>query len=60
MTHQWWHSQTQISLGQQQLLFNGKEIPNTARLNGSGVVDGDLLMLVSAPTPSRYNEMPNP
>jgi len=44
--------ETQISLGQQQLLFNGKEIPNTARLNGSGVVDGDLLMLVSAPTPS--------
>jgi hypothetical protein len=41
-------------------LFNGKEIPNTARLHRSGVVDGDLLMLVSAPTPSRYNEMLNP
>ncbi len=46
--------QTQVPLVQQQLLFNGKEVQNTMRLNAAGVGEDDLLMLVSAPTPSRY------
>ncbi len=46
--------QTQVPLFQQQLLFNGKEVQNTMRLNAAGVGEDDLLMLVSAPTPSRY------
>lgn len=40
--------ETQVPLAQQQILFNGKEIVNSARLNASGVGDNDLLMLVSA------------
>ncbi|KAG0619228.1 hypothetical protein M758_4G124600 [Ceratodon purpureus] len=40
--------ETQVPLAQQQILFNGKEIPNSSRLNASGVGDNDLLMLVSA------------
>jgi DNA damage-inducible protein 1 len=44
--------QTQVPLVQQQLLFNGKEVQNTMRLNAAGVGEDDLLMLVSAPTPS--------
>ena len=45
--------QTQVPLAQQQILFNGKEIPNSSRLNASGVGDNDLLMLVSARVASR-------
>ncbi|CAK9256575.1 unnamed protein product [Sphagnum jensenii] len=44
--------ETQVPLVQQQLLFNGKEVQNTMRLNAAGVGEDDLLMLVSAPTPS--------
>ncbi|KAH9549080.1 hypothetical protein CY35_10G001100 [Sphagnum magellanicum] len=44
--------ETQVPLVQQQLLFNGKEVQNTMRLNAVGVGEDDLLMLVSAPTPS--------
>lgn len=40
--------ETQVPLAQQQLLFNGREIPNSSRLNAAGVGDNDLLMLVSA------------
>lgn len=45
--------QTQVPLAQQQLLFNGREIPNSSRLNAAGVGDNDLLMLVSARAASR-------
>lgn len=41
--------QTSIPLSQQQILYDGKEIPNNGRLNAAGVVENDLLMLVSAP-----------
>eukprot|EP00246_Nothoceros_aenigmaticus_P012526 TRINITY_DN392_c0_g1_i2.p1 TRINITY_DN392_c0_g1~~TRINITY_DN392_c0_g1_i2.p1 ORF type:complete len:433 (-),score=74.94 TRINITY_DN392_c0_g1_i2:146-1444(-) len=41
--------ETQIPLHHQQLLFNGKEIPNTRRLNAVGVAEGDLLMVIEAP-----------
>eukprot|EP00252_Welwitschia_mirabilis_P024438 TRINITY_DN7254_c0_g2_i1.p1 TRINITY_DN7254_c0_g2~~TRINITY_DN7254_c0_g2_i1.p1 ORF type:complete len:410 (-),score=119.23 TRINITY_DN7254_c0_g2_i1:202-1431(-) len=40
--------ETQVSLQQQQLLHNGKEIRNTDRLNAIGVVEGDLIMMVPA------------
>ncbi|GAQ81962.1 DNA damage-inducible protein 1 [Klebsormidium nitens] len=40
--------ETQIPLRNQRLLFNGRNLPNDARLNGCGVKDGDLLMVVEA------------
>ncbi|CAM6122989.1 unnamed protein product [Calypogeia fissa] len=40
--------ETSIPLSQQQILYDGKEIPNNGRLNAAGVVENDLLMLVSA------------
>ncbi|KMS96573.1 hypothetical protein BVRB_8g201790 [Beta vulgaris subsp. vulgaris] len=36
-----------VSLQQQQLLCNGKEIKNHEKLNGLIVCDGDLIMMVS-------------
>ncbi|KMT12651.1 hypothetical protein BVRB_4g091100 [Beta vulgaris subsp. vulgaris] len=36
-----------VSLQQQQLLYNGKEMKNHEKLNGLGVCDGDLIMMVS-------------
>ncbi|XP_074303440.1 protein DNA-DAMAGE INDUCIBLE 1 [Silene latifolia] len=43
-----------IALQQQQLLYNGKEMRNHEKLSSLGVVDGDLIMMVSssAPLPS--------
>ncbi|XP_077214754.1 protein DNA-DAMAGE INDUCIBLE 1-like [Tasmannia lanceolata] len=38
--------ETRLSLQQQQLLFNGKEMRNTERLSSVGVRDGDLVMMV--------------
>lgn len=48
--------QTSVSLQQQQLLFNGKEIRNAERLRSVGVGDGDLVMMmrVSQSQPPRY------
>ncbi|BBN20263.1 DNA damage-inducible protein 1 [Marchantia polymorpha subsp. ruderalis] len=46
--------ETSIPLNEQQILHHGKEIPNHGRLNAAGVVENDLLMLVSS-TLSRQN-----
>ncbi|KAG6545501.1 hypothetical protein Mapa_013103 [Marchantia paleacea] len=40
--------ETSIPLNEQQILHHGKEIPNHGRLNAAGVVENDLLMLVSS------------
>eukprot|EP00262_Sarcandra_glabra_P007414 TRINITY_DN20214_c0_g1_i1.p1 TRINITY_DN20214_c0_g1~~TRINITY_DN20214_c0_g1_i1.p1 ORF type:complete len:411 (-),score=94.29 TRINITY_DN20214_c0_g1_i1:201-1433(-) len=40
--------ETRVSLGQQQLLFNGKEMKNAERLSSAGVRDGDLVMMMVA------------
>lgn len=54
--------ESRVPLQQQQLLFNGKEMRNTETLSGLGVVDGDLVMMVSNPSPARVssNEVLNP
>ncbi|CAL5390218.1 unnamed protein product [Camellia sinensis] len=39
--------ETQVSIQQQQLLYNGKEMRNAEKLSGLGVNDGDLVMMVS-------------
>lgn len=39
--------QTQVTLQQQQLLYNGKEMKNAERLGALGVGEGDLVMMVS-------------
>ncbi|XP_059662336.1 protein DNA-DAMAGE INDUCIBLE 1 [Cornus florida] len=39
--------ETQVTLQQQQLLFNGKEMRNAEKLSALGVNDGDLVMMVS-------------
>ncbi|PWA97487.1 ubiquitin family protein [Artemisia annua] len=40
--------ESQVPLQQQQLLYNGKEMRNAETLNGLGVTDGDLVMMVSS------------
>lgn len=45
--------ETQVSLQQQQLLYHGREIKNSDRLSSIGVVEGDLVMMVSLSTTSR-------
>ncbi|XP_071693564.1 protein DNA-DAMAGE INDUCIBLE 1-like [Rutidosis leptorrhynchoides] len=54
--------ESRVPLQQQQLLFNGKEMRNTETLSGLGVVDGDLVMMVSNTSSSRVssNEVLNP
>ncbi|KAM7269410.1 hypothetical protein ACFE04_024907 [Oxalis oulophora] len=57
--------ETRVSLNQQQLVYNGKEIRNHENLNALGVKDDDLLMMVSgitssAPPPSSNNLGLNP
>lgn len=52
--------ETSVSLHQQQLNFNGKEMKNSDRLSSLGVGDGDMVMMVplSSGTPSsdlRFN-----
>ncbi|KAI7986134.1 Protein DNA-DAMAGE INDUCIBLE 1 [Camellia lanceoleosa] len=37
----------QVSIQQQQLFYNGKEMRNAEKLSGLGVNDGDLVMIVS-------------
>ncbi|XP_058112943.1 protein DNA-DAMAGE INDUCIBLE 1 isoform X2 [Magnolia sinica] len=51
--------ETRVSLQQQQLLFNGKEIRNTERLSSLGVGEGDLLMMstVSPATRAPTNDL---
>ncbi|KAJ0965275.1 hypothetical protein J5N97_026413 [Dioscorea zingiberensis] len=39
--------ETSVSLQQQQLQFNGKEMRNSDRLSGVGVKDGDMMMMLS-------------
>lgn len=39
--------ETRVSLQQQQLLYNGKEMNNAEKLSSLGVNDGDLVMMVS-------------
>ncbi|KAL7249433.1 hypothetical protein ACSBR1_011594 [Camellia fascicularis] len=45
--------ETQVSIQQQQLLYNGKEMRNAEKLSGLGVNDGDLVMIVSHASSSR-------
>ncbi|XP_071702378.1 protein DNA-DAMAGE INDUCIBLE 1-like [Rutidosis leptorrhynchoides] len=54
--------ESRVPLQQQQLLFNGKEMRNAETLSGLGVVDGDLVMMVSNTSSSRVssNEVMNP
>ncbi|KAK9733194.1 hypothetical protein RND81_04G050400 [Saponaria officinalis] len=40
-----------VALQQQQLLYNGKEMRNHEKLSSLGVVDGDLIMMVSNSVP---------
>ncbi|XP_074571582.1 protein DNA-DAMAGE INDUCIBLE 1 [Curcuma longa] len=40
--------ETNVSLHQQRLHFNGKEIGNSQRLSALGVGDGDMIMMVSS------------
>ncbi|KAL9235255.1 hypothetical protein vseg_010030 [Gypsophila vaccaria] len=40
-----------VALQQQQLLYNGKEMRNHEKLSSLGVVDGDLIMMVSSSAP---------
>ena len=42
--------QTTVSLHQQKLHFNGKELKNSDRLSGVGVKDGDMMMMLSVAT----------
>ncbi|KAH9610433.1 hypothetical protein KSS87_007358 [Heliosperma pusillum] len=44
-------SRSGIALQQQQLLYNGKEMRNHEKLSSLGVVDGDLIMMVSSSAP---------
>lgn len=50
------YGQTQVSLQQQQLLYNGKEMRNSEKLGALGVTDGDLVMMVpnTASSGSRF------
>ncbi|EPS70898.1 hypothetical protein M569_03862, partial [Genlisea aurea] len=48
-------SHTRVPLQQQQLLYNGREIGNSERLNAVGVSDGDLVMMVSRASPSAFS-----
>ncbi|KAL4579550.1 hypothetical protein LXL04_015701 [Taraxacum kok-saghyz] len=41
--------ESQVPLQQQQLLYNGKEMGNAETLSRLGVIDGDLVMMVSTP-----------
>ncbi|KAJ0748474.1 putative Ubiquitin-like domain, peptidase A2A, retrovirus, catalytic, UBA-like superfamily [Helianthus annuus] len=53
--------ESRIPLQQQQLLHNGKEMKNSATLSSLGVVDGDLVMMVSnASSTVSSNEVLNP
>uniref|UniRef100_A0A0D6R3V1 DNA damage-inducible protein 1 n=1 Tax=Araucaria cunninghamii TaxID=56994 RepID=A0A0D6R3V1_ARACU len=49
--------ETQIPLHQQQLLYHGRETRNTECLSALGVVDGDLLMMVSNNTRTVANDL---
>jgi len=53
--------ETSVSLQQQQLLFNGKEMRNAERLRSVGVGDGDLVMMmrISQPQPPRASATTN-
>ena len=46
--------QTSVSLHQQQLQFNGKEMKNSDRLSSIGVGDGDMVMMVPVASGSGY------
>ncbi|KAJ9568054.1 hypothetical protein OSB04_004020 [Centaurea solstitialis] len=55
--------ESRVPLQQQQLLYNGKEMKNFETLSGLGVVDGDLVMMVSNSSSSSTvssNEVLNP
>ncbi|KAL9993211.1 putative Ubiquitin-like domain, peptidase A2A, retrovirus, catalytic, UBA-like superfamily [Helianthus debilis subsp. tardiflorus] len=53
--------ESRIPLQQQQLLHNGKEMKNSATLSSLGVVDGDLVMMVSSTSSTvSSNEVLNP
>lgn len=49
--------ETQVPLQQQQLLYHGREIKNTDRLSSIGLVEGDLIMMVSTPSRTGANDL---
>lgn len=51
--------ETQISLQQQQLLYNGREMRNAEKLGALGVGDGDLVMMVSKASSPRSSASVN-
>lgn len=51
--------ETQVSLQQQQLLYNGREMRNSEKLGALGVTDGDLVMMVSNASSSGARASPN-
>ncbi|CAN6450432.1 unnamed protein product [Victoria cruziana] len=49
--------QTNVSIQNQQLLFNGKEMKNTEHLSAAGVKEGDLMMMVSNALSASANDL---
>ncbi|WOK92594.1 UBA domain-containing protein mud1 [Canna indica] len=49
--------ETNVSLHQQQLHFNGKEMSNPERLSALGVADGDMVMMVSQASRTTSDEL---
>eukprot|EP01018_Ginkgo_biloba_P025158 Gb_22133 [translate_table: standard] len=49
--------ETQVPLQQQQLLYHGKEIGNTELLSSVGIIEGDLIMMVSSSSSTGTNDL---
>ncbi|CAN6450430.1 unnamed protein product [Victoria cruziana] len=49
--------ETNVSIQNQQLLFNGKEMKNTEHLSAAGVKEGDLMMMVSNALSASANDL---
>ncbi|EHA8590221.1 protein DNA-DAMAGE INDUCIBLE 1 [Cocos nucifera] len=49
--------ETSVSLSQQQLHFNGKEMKNSDRLSSLGVRDGDMVMMIPQASQASSNDL---